>query len=76
MLIIFWLLVTSWLFGKKEKTGKTNILVHWSEVYIHMWGRTFFLEFIGVTLVNKVSYVLGVQFYNKSSVHYTVRGTL
>ena len=45
------------------------------EVNVSFWisaSLTFLIEFVGVTLVNKIIQVSGAQFYNTSSVHCTV----
>ena len=38
-------------------------------MFLYLLLKTFFIEFIGVTLVNEIIHVSGIQFYNTSSVY-------
>ena len=56
--------------GPLELSWDSKIL--FSFFFFFVFLAEFFIEFIGVALVNKATQVSGVQFYNTSSVYHAV----
>ena len=55
---------------KGEQTFTTLMLIFSQNIFDFHVCLLFFIEFIAVTLVNKIIQVSGVQFYNTSSVYF------